>query len=211
VRLILARHGNTFSPSDKVVWVGKSNDLPLVESGRTQAAIAAKALEKIRFDGVFSGPLQRAFEFATIISQKLNITAPVVDPRLDEIDYGNWSGLSDEEIRQRFGATELEAWNNRSVWPLNAGWSGEEEIVRQEVRAFIADLRASKADGTFLIVSSNGRLRYFLTLIDGAFEKAIKTAAFKMKTGYLSAISFPSGSTPEIEFWNIDPNHGLPT
>ena len=37
MKLILARHGNTFGPQDKVTWVGSTNDLPLVEEGLAQA------------------------------------------------------------------------------------------------------------------------------------------------------------------------------
>ena len=37
MRLILSRHGNTFSPGEKAVWVGRRSDLPLVEEGRRQA------------------------------------------------------------------------------------------------------------------------------------------------------------------------------
>ena len=33
IELLLVRHGNTFAPGDRVVWVGKGQDLPLVESG----------------------------------------------------------------------------------------------------------------------------------------------------------------------------------
>ena len=36
-RLILARHGNTFAPTDKPFWVGARSDLSLVEKGLAQA------------------------------------------------------------------------------------------------------------------------------------------------------------------------------
>ena len=42
--LLLARHGNTFEPSDKVVWVGARTDLPLTSMGREQAAALGEGL-----------------------------------------------------------------------------------------------------------------------------------------------------------------------
>ena len=45
MKLIIARHGNTFDPKDKVVWVGSRNDLPLVSKGVAQAHNLAKDLK----------------------------------------------------------------------------------------------------------------------------------------------------------------------
>ena len=42
--ILFARHGNTFGPGDKVVWVGRETDLPLVEKGLAQAEAAGQAL-----------------------------------------------------------------------------------------------------------------------------------------------------------------------
>ena len=44
IELLLVRHGNTFSPGDRVSWVGRGEDLPLVESGRAQASALGATL-----------------------------------------------------------------------------------------------------------------------------------------------------------------------
>ena len=60
--LLLGRHGNTFAPTDKVVWVGAHNDLPLVESGLKQAHTLADALQEnaVIPQAIYCGPLKQA-------------------------------------------------------------------------------------------------------------------------------------------------------
>ena len=43
-KILLARHGNTFGPGDRIVWVGAQEDLPLVEKGEEQARALGNAL-----------------------------------------------------------------------------------------------------------------------------------------------------------------------
>ncbi|MGA9265082.1 MAG: histidine phosphatase family protein, partial [Rhodomicrobium sp.] len=66
--LLLARHGNTFEPSDKVVWVGARTDLPLTAKGREQAAALGEGLQPMKsvIKRIVSGPLQRTREHAGI-------------------------------------------------------------------------------------------------------------------------------------------------
>ena len=46
MRLILARHGNTFGPGDTPVWVGAREDLPLTDKGRVQSIQFGLALKE---------------------------------------------------------------------------------------------------------------------------------------------------------------------
>ena len=64
IELLLVRHGNTFAPGDRIVWVGKGEDLPLVESGRAQAEALAAALHAAgwRPTAAVSGGLRRQVE-----------------------------------------------------------------------------------------------------------------------------------------------------
>ncbi len=75
--LLLARHGNTFEPSDKVVWVGARTDLPLTAKGREQAAALGEGLQPMKsaIKRIVSGPLQRTREHAGIAARALRFTA----------------------------------------------------------------------------------------------------------------------------------------
>ena len=117
--LLLARHGNTFAPGQKVVWVGARDDLPLVESGIAQANILSEVLKNnaIKPNAVYAASLKRTVTYAQIICDQLNLSqTPVIDKRLNELDYGDWSGLSNNEIEERYGKDELEGWSKYGRW-----------------------------------------------------------------------------------------------
>jgi broad specificity phosphatase PhoE len=232
MELLLSRHGNTFGPTDPVVWAGATNDLELVEKGIAQAEVFADYLihKKIKPAAIYCSALRRTSVYAGILAERLKVfsglnLAPTVDSRLHEIDYGKWTGLTQEEVIQKFGKTELEAWNQRSVWPSQAGWQGsrpekisestsknipenmkaQESIVRKDIHAFSADLvhRHHETD-TVIVVTSQGRLRYFLTLVPGEFEKRIQTGGFKVKTGQFCQMSYLEGAF-QLKSWDINP------
>ena len=210
MQLLLARHGNTFAAGDEVVWVGKRNDLALVERGREQARSLARALARAGKipTQVRCGPLARTREHAEIIARELSLPAALctVDERLDELDYGAWSGLSAESIVQRFGPEELDAWRERSVWPRNAGWEGSEAAVKAELHSLVEELAADAptSESVVLFVSSNGRLRYFLDLVDGEFDRRVRSQSFAVATGRLCRLDL-APEHKSVRYWNVDP------
>ncbi len=214
MKIILSRHGNTFSATDPVVWVGATQDLPLVDSGILQAQCLAHALQKtdILPKTVYCGPLKRTRDYATIVLERLHSSKkPIVNPRLNEIDYGNWAGLTNTQIQEIDGGEELSAWENLSVWPKFAGWKGSPTHMIKEIREFTKDL-ITKYDSTdtILIVSSNGRLRYFLKLIPGLFEQTVQDKVFKIATGNICLLTYENRKW-QMQFWNQKPEYLLQT
>jgi probable phosphoglycerate mutase len=208
MQLILARHGNTFGPGDKVTWVGSANDLPLVKSGLEQAERAAAALANTKLAAIYCAPLLRTKKFAEIVAAQqvahnTNHITPVIDNRLTELDYGDWSGLSDDEIAEKFGDS-LQNWMNTSTWPTNCHWASSEAQVTAEIKSLVAELEAKHSGETVLLVSSNGRLRYFLKLIAGEFERRVASKQFKMGTGRVSLLN-GQGQQYSLLSWNDEP------
>ena len=193
MKLILARHGNTFRPGDKVVWVGCRNDLPLVESGLQQARDLGVALQDldVKLAAIYCGPLRRTREFACVVVEEAGFgLQPIVDPRLNELDYGDWSGLTSDEIRARFGERALADWDERAAWPTNAGWGESPQAIHTQGVAFVRDLESRYgAEDTVLVVSSNGRLRAFAALA----EPGVLLSPVKMKTGHLGRLEGTAG------------------
>jgi probable phosphoglycerate mutase len=206
MRLILFRHGNTFDTGQKPYWVGKSEDLPLVSQGIVQAQKAAAVLREFAVvpQGLYCSSLKRTRQFADTLKKSCNWKSSIIeDPRLDELDYGVWSGLTSEEIAARGWVIDLQQWNDRSVWPLSGDWEGSPELLQAETDDFVQDLRKIYGkDATIVSVTSNGRMRFFLSLDDVAFRYAIAREKVKVKTGHAVIIDISSKSY-SIKGWDM--------
>jgi len=187
--LLVVRHGNTFGPGDPVTWVGRHQDVPLVARGLEQATALGLALarEGWRPERVLASALARTRGHA---ARALAVAGwsglPVeVDPRLDELDYGPWGGLTTEEIEARGDGAALAAWSEHMRWP--AAFGEREEDARARVQGLAHELAAAAPDRReplrVLVVSSNGVLRYLLALDPAAFERRRSGQGFKLGTG----------------------------
>ena len=89
MRIYVTRHGQTDLNAKKLMQ-GRS-DYPLNETGREQARAAREKLKDIKFDAVYSSPLSRAVETASIIG---NVPAfrVITDERIIEADFGKRPG-----------------------------------------------------------------------------------------------------------------------
>jgi broad specificity phosphatase PhoE len=85
-------------------------DAPLPD---TAAESIAQTLQRVQpVDVVFTSPLQRCFALASQLAQRDR--CPLVsDPDLRELDFGEWEGLTWQEIQQRWPNTacrKVEDW-----------------------------------------------------------------------------------------------------
>lgn len=201
-QLLFARHGNTFGPGDKVVWVGRETDLPLVEKGLEQAAAAAEALRRKDLipDAIYCASLQRTRRFATIVAETLGLAPPAIDHRLDELDYGSWAARSNDEIlaADPNAAAAMEAWNTGDVWPEGAGWVSQKKTVLEGLESYAAERLTSGVHARPLTVSSNGILRFLPRLL---LETVAQIPSFKMRTGHLGLIERDTGNA-RLRTWD---------
>jgi broad specificity phosphatase PhoE len=134
--LILTRHGTT--PAGDVM-LGGQMDVPLAPKGRIQAEALRDRLAGVRIDRIISSPMLRALETAQTIASGRPIE---VDPRLRELDYGRWEGLTYAEIEARDPAL-------RALWeadPASTCSPGGEcgNDVAARTSSFLVDLTAAE-------------------------------------------------------------------
>ena len=157
LNIYLIRHGETAWNADNNRYCGRT-DIPLTEKGLKQAETVRQQLAGIKWDGVFSSPLQRAHTTAQIASG----TTVVKDDRLIEADFGMWEGKTKEE----FLAENAQLWTNWMNDPANnrAGGTGETgaEIV-QRVDDFFQSLQKQYSSGNLLVAAHNGVNRLYLS------------------------------------------------
>jgi probable phosphoglycerate mutase len=158
---VLWRHGQT-------IWNVEhrfqgQTDIPLDETGEAQADYAARRLATLRPDAIVSSDLIRAQATAAPLA-RLTGLAVALDKDLRERFGGDWEGLNDEEIAERYPA-ERASWN-----PPN----GESTVaVADRVRAALDRIAASLAAGQLAVVVSHGAaLRLGMERLLGLPEEA---------------------------------------
>lgn len=205
MKLILARHGNTFSADDTPLWVGAREDFPLVARGVEQASHVADALIRanLRPDQIIAGPLLRTRTGAEIIAARTGFSGDImIDDRLKEIDYGSWGGKSDAEIEQLYGGDVITAWREHSVRPENADWMPDEATLEQHAMSVLNDVtHSTDEDDTVLLVTSNGILRFYHALL---YAGQANAPSGKVKTGHLCYAEYHN-KTWRPECWNVSP------
>jgi broad specificity phosphatase PhoE len=153
--VVLTRHGLT-DRSEPEQHLGQHIDISLSEAGRRQAQALGRRLGAVRFDRVLSSPLFRAQETAAILAAG-GVTVET-DPRLKEMDYGAWEGLTYGQIDERDGPARREWELAPDRLPCPGGESGND--VAERVRSFLADLldehRAWHARASFRAATTPG-------------------------------------------------------
>jgi probable phosphoglycerate mutase len=98
--LYLVRHGET--DWNRTHRIQGSSDIPLNETGRTQARSTGRLLARREWHAVYTSPLSRAAETAQLIANELGLPEPVADEGLVERHYGEAEGLTGWEVEERF-------------------------------------------------------------------------------------------------------------
>jgi broad specificity phosphatase PhoE len=96
--VLLIRHAETDAMRTKLT--GRLPHVDLSAAGARQATALAQRLSTMRLATVYSSPLLRARTTAGAIAAHLNVDVEI-DTDLIEIDFGEWTGLTFDELSQR--------------------------------------------------------------------------------------------------------------
>lgn len=110
--VILVRHGETAYNVQ-----GRSQgilDIPLNENGLNQAKLLAKSLKNYPIDVFISSPLKRAYVTTETVAKMHGKTIAYTDERFQEINYGDWAGLTPDEQKEKF--PEITKLWNKQPW-----------------------------------------------------------------------------------------------
>jgi phosphoserine phosphatase len=147
-RFILVRHGQT--EWNRVERFRGRADLALDETGRRQAEAAALRLKGEQIAAIYSSPLKRTIETASIIARQLKLPVQPFEGLLD-IDFGSWQGLSPEEASKQ----DSQLYKKWLEHPNEVRFPHGEslDIVRQRVVAGVEDVALKHEDQTVALVS----------------------------------------------------------
>ena len=149
--LLLARHGET-DWNRYHRWQGHTGP-PLNETGRRQATELAAQVNDIHV--VYSSDTERAYETAAIVAERHRLQVET-DPRLREVDFGLWEGLTRAEINERFSGGFARWLSGESSTPDG----GEaDEVMAERVLGALRDIAARHDGSRVLVVTSGGPIR----------------------------------------------------
>jgi len=167
------RHGRTAWNALRR-FQGRS-DIPLDEEGRAQARALAVHLAAERFDVALASDLTRATVTAAAIGAACGI-AVEPEPRLREMHFGAWEGLTWTEISARYPQVAQHPETSPRYFVPAGGESFEELSLR--VGLVLADLTARlPANGRGLIVSHAGVMHALLAVaLDDSEAEALSVS-----------------------------------
>jgi probable phosphoglycerate mutase len=164
MRILLARHGETQWNVDGRCQ-GQGFDIPLSETGRTQARRMGARLTGLPILRALASPLLRARQTAELaLGERAGLLT--FDDRLMEINHGQWEGLLPDEVRTGF--PELtRAWRET---PEQVQLPGGESLAAVDARAwpaFQAACGGLGAEDLVFIVSHDAVCRTLLCRVLG--------------------------------------------
>lgn len=156
MRLLLVRHGETeWNRAGRYQGRG---DPPLSTTGEAQARRLGASLRGAGVGIIVSSGLRRAWDTARFVGDALGL--PVLgDDRLAEVGYGEWEGLRQADIKQRWPDL-LRQWKR---FPGDARAPGGESLAeaRERLLAFVRhpSWQGRAPSGAVLVVTHSAIIR----------------------------------------------------
>lgn len=153
----LLRHGEL---EGGIKYRGQVDD-PLTEAGRIAMDQVWQQLAG-DIDLIISSPMRRCFGPASDWAEAAAIEC-VTDPRIAEMHYGEWEGLTSEEIMIRYPEL-LEKWR---IDPESVSVPGGESIhqLRDRIALFWSDICERHNGQRLLVMAHSGSLRMLIAHI----------------------------------------------
>lgn len=189
MRLILVRHGET--PWNEAGRYQGWENPPLSPAGwvtarRIGALLRARGVVRCT---LWSSDLVRAVATARVALRRF----PRIDPRLRELDFGEFAGGTYQENMDRFGP-RFAAWVEHRGRPAPPGGEDLDDFFSR-TRAWLDDLRARTPDGaTAVAVTHGGVVR--------AIARPFAGEEFWPGNGEMTVLDWTGGrAAPVLERW----------
>lgn len=166
MKLTIIRHTSVDVPAG--ICYGFS-DVPLMLSFPAEAEIVKSQLTGKTFDKVYSSPLSRC----TSLAEYCGFASPILDPRLKELNFGDW------ELKSWMGIDKNEASAWFADWLNFPAKNGESYLAMQKrVNAFMDELKSSDAE-SICIFTHGGVIRLInvylgIYPIEASFEFSVE-------------------------------------
>jgi broad specificity phosphatase PhoE len=196
-RLLLIRHGEVEARYQGIF--GGRIDMNLSPRGKRQAKILADYLREKTIDAIYASPMKRVQQ-TLAPTLKRNRLRQTVLPGLREVDFGDWTGLNWETVRDKFNFAVHE-WLDQIEKPgAPRGESGK--TFRARVEPCLREIVEKHCGQNVAIFCHGGVIRMLLAiLIDVPLPK---TNAFEVEYASITQVALHPHMA-EIELLNFTP------
>ena len=180
--LIFIRHGHSSHTEKGLVAGGDGADPELSELGQREAEATAELLANspnswhlaMKNPLVISSDMLRTRQTAESIARKLNAEL-ITDSRIREIYFGEWNGLSNEELFSQ-DQQLLESWRGSLEFRPPGGESVNDLLSRTQ--QFVEEIRSNHPNRTVIVVSHMMPTRAMTFNILGGSHQYLWSASF---------------------------------
>jgi broad specificity phosphatase PhoE len=157
VTLALLRHGETIWTRDKRVQ-GRT-DVPLSESGTSALSSCSLPPPWADVQQVVTSPLARCRQTATAVG----LSRAIVEPRLVEMDWGEWEGLRLADLRAELGTSMAD--NEARGFDFQPPGGESPRMVLSRVRPWL--LQQATSGSASVAITHRGVIRVIFALATG--------------------------------------------
>ena len=156
MQIYLIRHGQQCSKLCNV-------DVQLSEEGKLQSKLLGERINNIPFDKLYCSNLIRAKETSHILSKYIHLQ-PEVREQLREIDFGELTGNTDEENKEKYGFFLEKQKKKQWDIPYPSGECGEDVFKRGSI---VLDEMIESEYNHICVVTHGGFIRAMIAGILG--------------------------------------------
>lgn len=202
-KIFLVRHCEAQGNTDGVLQ-GRT-DCDVSGNSARQLKLVSARLKDEPFAAIYASPLIRAYKTALAIAAPHGLTVEK-DPRLIEIDMGDWEGRSWEEIAKD-GREELRLWNEDPGRFTAPGGESTKQVSERMWKA-VTEIAARHRGQSVCVVSHGCAIRCLLCRALGKPLSEMQQIAWSDNTG-VSVVQFDDEGNCSVPVMN-DSSHMPP-
>lgn len=201
-RLFLLRHGEVEARYHRIF--GGRIDMDLSPRGHEQAKALAEYLAGTHFNSIYVSPMKRAQQTVAPLAAQKGLAATTL-AGLHEVDFGDWTGLSWQQVQERFGVSAFDWLAKLEAGEVSGAETGPQ--YRARIEPCLKQILRDCPGQAVAIVCHGGVIRMLLSLL---LELPLpKLAHFDIEYASVTVVEQRSHRS-EVSLLNFTPWRDLP-
>jgi len=201
-RLFLLRHGEVEARYHRIF--GGRIDMDLSPRGHEQAKALAEYLAGTHFNSIYVSPMKRAQQTVAPLAAQKGLAATTL-AGLHEVDFGDWTGLSWQQVQERFGVSAFDWLAKLEAGEVPGAETGPQ--YRARIEPGLKQILRDCPGQAVAIVCHGGVIRMLLSLL---LELPLpKLAHFDIEYASVTVVEQRSHRS-EVSLLNFTPWRDLP-